>query len=445
MDVKRFVGRSMEEAFRKVRKEFGEDAVILYSYAPEKGFFRKLFGREKFIIIAGKNKDVPDDQIPGNSGTDGKERKSKGNKSKGNDTIVDLIKQKYDDSPGDENNQKQKNLKCEDKIADSPPAEMDFERNNNEDQKPAASDGDFQRNNKDRESSVSDGDFQRIEGMIEDLQAVVKSNELADCNDELFQTYKQMLENNISEAIAGKIIEEIQEQLPAEQLRDHSAIRTAVRETLTSKIRTAGPIEFSGKGQKSIALVGPTGVGKTTTVAKLAGNYVLKQKYSVGLITIDTYRLGAAAQLEKVASLLEVPCESARNPSEFQEKMDEMQEHDLVFIDTLGTSQYDQDKIRNLKSFFQASPPDETHLVLSANMHDEATEASIEAFSDLNVDRVIFSKLDETNQLGLIINILERVDAAISYITTGQEIPRDIKEAQETELAKRIIGGGGNA
>lgn len=281
--------------------------------------------------------------------------------------------------------------------------------------------------------------------MIEDLTALVKSNEMADCNETLFNTYKKMLKNNISEAIAGNIIEQIQNELPPDQLRDASAIRSAVQGALRSMIRTSGSIEYEGNGNKSVALVGPTGVGKTTTVAKLAGNFALKQQYSVGLITIDTYRLGAAAQLEKVASLLEVPCRAVRNPSEFAETMEEMKNHDLVFIDTLGTSQYDDEKLESLQSFFQAYHPDEIHLVLSANMQDEASADSIEAFSGLDIDRVIFSKLDETNKLGLIINILQRVDAAISYITTGQEIPRDIQEAEDSELARRIIEGGSHA
>ena len=183
-------------------------------------------------------------------------------------------------------------------------------------------------------------------------------------------------------------------------------------------------------------MVGPTGVGKTTTIAKLAANFALFEGKSVGLITIDTYRIAAVEQLKTYSEIINLPIEVVYTAADLKRAFQKLSDKQLILIDTAGRSQKNKQQIRELKHFFNGRPLNETHLVLSANTKLEDLLETADSFKELGVNRLIFTKLDETNSLSNVIEVAERLRIPLSYVTTGQSVPEDI-EVATFEVIKR--------
>ncbi|NLZ44258.1 MAG: flagellar biosynthesis protein FlhF [Clostridia bacterium] len=188
-----------------------------------------------------------------------------------------------------------------------------------------------------------------------------------------------------------------------------------------------------------VVLVGPTGVGKTTTIAKLAANFALFEGKSVGLVTIDTYRIAAVEQLKTYAEILNLPLRVVFTPGEFKRALLELSDKDLILVDTAGRSQRNRKQIRELNQFFTGRRLHETHLVLSTNTKFEDMLEAAEAFREVSFNRLIFSKLDETSNLDNMLAFLERVQVPLSYLTTGQNVPEDI-EVASPDVIKKYMG-----
>ncbi len=195
---------------------------------------------------------------------------------------------------------------------------------------------------------------------------------------------------------------------------------------------------FPEEGFNVIALLGPTGVGKTTTIAKLA--YMLKQKgKSVGLITIDSYRVGAVQQLQTYANIMELPFRTADTPYRLRECIGELSSLDMVLVDTGGRSQYNEIKLRELVPFFSKLPALKTYITLSANTEERVQYEIIESFSIVEPSGLIFTKLDETGFYGTVINVAYRTQIPVLCFTTGQRVPEDIVMANHEYLAKIFL------
>src|SRR5690554_2402748 len=188
-----------------------------------------------------------------------------------------------------------------------------------------------------------------------------------------------------------------------------------------------------------VALVGPTGVGKTTTIAKLAANFALFEGKSVGLVTIDTYRIAAVEQLKTYAEILNLPVRVVYTTGEFKRALLELADKDLILVDTAGRSQKNQKQIRELGQFFNGRRLHETHLVLSTNIKLEDMLEAANAFRELSFNRLIFTKLDETSNIKNMLSFLEKVQVPLSYLTTGQNVPEDI-EVASPDVIKKYIG-----
>jgi flagellar biosynthesis protein FlhF len=190
-----------------------------------------------------------------------------------------------------------------------------------------------------------------------------------------------------------------------------------------------------------VALVGPTGVGKTTTVAKLAARYSLTERKQVGLITMDTYRIGAVEQLKTYARVMGLPIEVAQTPEEMALAVSRFRDKDLVLIDTIGRSPQKSLHLAEIKSFLNAAEPTETHLVLSAPCGLGYLFQTAERFSMLGTNRLIITKLDEMPRWGVIASLVDRTGLPVSFLTDGQEVPRNLRSANADEIAMHILGG----
>jgi flagellar biosynthesis protein FlhF len=191
-----------------------------------------------------------------------------------------------------------------------------------------------------------------------------------------------------------------------------------------------------------IVLIGPTGVGKTTTIAKLAARFKLAQQKQVGLITIDTYRIAAVDQLKTYAQILEVPLRTVLRPGELDEALAAMAGLDVVLLDTAGRSPADAPRLRQMKTFLDAARPDEVHLVVSATAGRACAQRVLESFALLGANRWILSKLDEGETFGIAMNVAAATKTPLSFITTGQEVPDDIAAPSPGKLADLIVGEG---
>ena len=283
-------------------------------------------------------------------------------------------------------------------------------------------------------------EFGSLRSLVYDLVRETKRSRASQVPDELFETYQHLVENEVAEQIAQELVERIRRELPPEQLGDPQAVRASLAGLLEAMLPTAGPICLTPRsGPYIVALIGPTGVGKTTTIAKLAANFCLREHRRVGLITIDTYRIAAVEQLKTYAQIIDVPLEVAVEPDQLKEAAMRMADRDIILIDTAGRSQRDVIKINELRRFFEAVKPDEVHLVLSSTSGEAVLVDTLERFGEFCVDRVIFTKLDEAIGFGVILNCLRKADTRLSYITAGQDVPDDIEVGRSRALAELIL------
>ncbi|GIN57812.1 flagellar biosynthesis protein FlhF [Lederbergia ruris] len=201
-------------------------------------------------------------------------------------------------------------------------------------------------------------------------------------------------------------------------------------------------ISFEGipEHAKMINFVGPTGVGKTTTIAKLAANAVLKEKKKVAFITLDTYRIAAIEQLKTYAELLQIPLEVIYEEKNFKTAIEKFSDYDLVFIDTAGRNYREKRYIEELKKMFGDEKNIFTYLVLSISMKEQDMQKIADNFLDMKFNQFIFTKADETNSYGIMYNMICHYQTGVSYITTGQDVPDDIRKATPEIIAYYLVG-----
>jgi flagellar biosynthesis protein FlhF len=239
--------------------------------------------------------------------------------------------------------------------------------------------------------------------------------------------------------MAQKMMGRLRSALPSDQLNDRARIRAAVRTFIKDMIRCTDGIALKPGRCTRVAFIGPTGVGKTTTIAKLVSIYAHRGR-EVAVITNDTYRIAAAEQIKRVAQLVGVPIRVCQRPQEIEQALKEFSNRDLVLVDTAGRSQKNASKLDDLKEVLAATKPDETHLVVSMTTQAETVVDVAERFAPCGFDRLVVTKLDEAIKLGVVLDVLSRVQTELSFVTTGQEIPRDIEVADSARLASLILG-----
>ena len=263
----------------------------------------------------------------------------------------------------------------------------------------------------------------------------------------LFEIYTKLIDNDVRIDLADKIVGAVRDELDAVELRDPVVVRQAVLRKVEDTIRTRSEslltidhVSTAGR-PRVIALVGPTGVGKTTTVAKLAATYKLRHQKKVGLITSDTYRIAAVEQLKTYAGIIGLPLKVANSPQEMADAIEELSECDIVVIDTAGRSQNDSRRLEELAEFAAAAQPDETHLVLSTTVGDNVLRKTADRFKALGPDRCILTKLDEAVTTGPIAGLCDRIGLPLSFVTVGQEVPDDLEPARVDRLARCVLDG----
>jgi flagellar biosynthesis protein FlhF len=228
---------------------------------------------------------------------------------------------------------------------------------------------------------------------------------------------------------------------------DRRQIYDAFCKRFVAKISCARPFRTisSSSGPSVFTFLGPTGVGKTTTLAKLAAYLKIKRQIVLGIISLDTYRIGAVDQLQTYARILEVPFSVAQSETELTGVLDDFRHCDAVLIDTTGRNYLNREHVRHLHSVFHSAQKLSHFLVLSATAKDEDLKQTIVHFRELNINSLIFTKVDETFHQGGILNQLLRFNYPISYMGTGQRVPEDIEPATQKRLLSFLLPAGNQA
>ena len=256
--------------------------------------------------------------------------------------------------------------------------------------------------------------------------------------------YNKLIESEVDEKVANMIIEDIDTSLKKESNIDN--IISAIYQKIILKLGEPEAVN-TDNGRTAVFFLGPTGVGKTTTIAKLASEFKLNKGLKVALITADTYRIAAVEQLNTYAGILDVPVSVIFTPEELVEALNKYSDYDLILIDTAGRSHRNTEQVGELEQLLEVTEKAELdinivkYLVMSATTKYRDLLNITDAYKDIKDFRLLFTKLDETNAYGNILNIRIHTGEPLSYITSGQAVPEDISVVDVQDLAKRLIIG----
>lgn len=254
--------------------------------------------------------------------------------------------------------------------------------------------------------------------------------------------YNKMIDNEVYEKYANEIIEEIDKNCKADVTMDF--MLSEIYQKMILKLGKPYVMEDNGNGPRVIFFVGPTGVGKTTTIAKIASSFRVEQRKKVALLTADTYRIAAAEQLRTYANILEVPFRVVYTAKEIASTIEDFREYDYILVDTTGHSPNNEAQCENMGDLInsvETTATKEVFLVLSASTKYRDLMKIADTYKEIADYKLIFTKLDETSTLGNIYNLKMYTGAPLSYVTCGQNVPDDIENFNPQATVKQLLGG----
>lgn len=403
----------MQEAMGQVKSELGIDAVILHTRRFHKGGFLGYLGKEMVEVTAAVD-DTP---------------KPVAIKSTLAEPIVPrkVVKQ-YQSPP----------LEIEDEM------KKDADKRNGSEEmiakKMNKADKDKLEELEKKFESHQEEKIMQLQREIESMKTMLEKviGEVPENKIETISLLDALLENEVSEKVAQAMVSGI---LDVGVLKNKDLPEAAlhIADYFNQTIKPPAGIEISEGETKIVALIGATGVGKTTTIAKIAANFVLEKGCSVALITADTYRISAVEQLKTYSDIIGLPIEIVYSPVELKLAIDKHRDKQLILIDTAGRSQHNEFQLMELRDLLMAEPDIEKHLVLSATTKYKDLVDIVRRFAVCIPDKVLFTKVDETSSIGVVVNLLHQYPITLSYLTNGQSVPDDIIVADSHKLAELIL------
>ncbi|MBD9083891.1 MAG: flagellar biosynthesis protein FlhF [Lachnospiraceae bacterium] len=287
-------------------------------------------------------------------------------------------------------------------------------------------------------------DAEEKENKTQDMAAAEKKEEEKNPEQDKFirLLYNKMLDNEMDEKYVNSILEDASKTKKADLPFDY--LLANIYQKMVLKFGKSEGITPSEEGPRIVLFIGPTGVGKTTTIAKLAGRYCVEEKKKVALLTADTYRIAAAEQLRTYANILETPFRIIYTPEELQAAVEDYWDCDYIFIDTAGRSHQNTDQLEKMKEMVAALKRPESYqvfLVLSATTKYRDLQKIADCYGKIADFELIFTKLDETEAVGNLLNMKLYTDAPIAYVTCGQNVPDDMEAFNPQKTVKQILGG----
>jgi flagellar biosynthesis protein FlhF len=295
-------------------------------------------------------------------------------------------------------------------------------------------------------SQTTDGGYRVLEEKVDKLNTTIDTiiNKMAPDNQEelpdiLAPYYALMKDNDIDPEIIHFIMEGVRNKINLNTTYDQEYLYYKFKQEIAACFKKIKPIELL-TGEPAIAVfVGPTGVGKTTTLAKLAAHYAVIMKKKVSIITCDTYRIAAVDQLKTYSEIMNVPIKVVYQYKDIEDAILEYKDMDVILVDTAGGSHRDKMKIMELKKMLKCLGKQQTFLVISATTNYKNSIDIISSYSFLKDYRILITKVDESIANGLILNLAVKSSRALSYITTGQNVPDDIEKVDGDRIASLIL------
>ncbi|MDY6934241.1 MAG: flagellar biosynthesis protein FlhF [Spirochaetota bacterium] len=440
--------KTYNETMMKLKMEYGDDAIpVSHKYIKEGGLFNtSLFAKDMVELTAAipEKKNLMKDKQMKNNKVDFTVGDTEMKKSNASANISSLVT----------NVNKLDELKKTLEIKNKPPDYMNTGKGSviNNDSLSAAltpkkeTEGTIQVNMD--EFRVLKRFEKEFQGINDSLTTLLKANQTGERlhqsvseEDRTLDPYLYMLrENEFTNEDCNLLINEVKNSVSKDDLRDRYKIEKTLKELLKNKIVTSGPFKKSLK-KKIIMFIGPTGVGKTTTMAKLGAIYALRECYNVAFITIDTYRIAATEQLKKYAGIMKIPIHVINDHHAFKDVI-EKEPAEVIMVDTSGRSHKNELKISEIKSYADVIECDfEKILCVSANTKKNDLDNVFRAFDKINFNSIIITKVDETSYIGSVIDIANKYKKPISYFTNGQEVPNDIEVAESDRIVDMIVKG----
>lgn len=286
--------------------------------------------------------------------------------------------------------------------------------------------------------------LKKDEGEKKAAPAEDKNNETDDEMRMLRLIYNTLIENEVDEKYANEIIGEIEELSRGDRAISIDSILSGIYQKMILMFGQAVTVQPASKGPRVVYFIGPTGVGKTTTIAKIASKLCIEEKKKVALVTTDTYRIAATDQLKTYANIMETPFRVVYTEKEMKGAYEEFSGYDYIMVDTAGHSPKNDDLKEGTRQFLHALDDvaeKEVYLVLSATTKYKDLIAISDTYKELDEYKLIFTKLDETGELGNLWNIKQHTGATMSYVTMGQNVPGDIASFNPQTTVKKLLGG----
>ena len=429
MQIKRYRAADMHEALSKVKKDLGADAIILSTRQVRGGGGTfGLFGKPMLEVTAAR--EAPEDE-GGNGSVLAALPKA------GRNLLLSHVQGRSGDaSESDLMRQMLSRNKLETESLLSP-----LQDDIHDLKEIMQSVGDSQKNSVREETALQQmrSDMSDMRQLLQTLSSQSTSLKGAEFSDNLVVLYQQLSFNGVEEKFARRLVEEAGKSIPAKEMEDFSYVKIFLARMLMKIINTTNGIQADPDQQKVVALVGPTGVGKTTTVAKLASEQLLKHHKRVALITIDTFRIAAVEQLKVYAKIMGVPVTVVQSKAELRQAIDNHADADVIFVDTGGRSQRDDLQMSEIYKLFGDAQGVDILLTLSATTKDADLTEITRRFNEIPLSGVVFTKLDESSTFGSLFNHAIRFKHPIAYLTTGQKVPEDIETATRERMVDLLL------
>lgn len=426
MRVKRYVVDSMPDALQKIRTDLGKDAVIINTKEIRSGGFLGMFSKKKIEVIAATDTATP-------SG------KANASKAAVAPAVPNPELAKVPTSPmkfgaaaygAQRERQEQPPLS----FPEVPDVLPEMVLASAAPSQPAGT-----TRVKPREDILMD----EIKQMKEMMLKLTQQGAVQEAMDPVLQELEaRLLRQEVDPLLVHELLLNVSEEAEAEG-------EELTEEWASYSLKRQLEALLCSSKNKSIALdtriahfVGPTGVGKTTTIAKLAAEQVLKHHRKVGFITSDTYRIAAVEQLKTYATILNMPLEVVFSPMDLNKAFEQLKDCDLIFMDTAGRNFRNEMYVSELNALLKSNGKSETYLVLSMTTKYKDMQAITNNFCKFKLDKVLFTKMDETDSYGSVVNLIREFGLQTSYIANGQSVPDDIQELNEHQLIDLILGAG---
>ena len=421
MIIKKYVGKTESEATEEAKRELGPNIVVMTVKPVKKTGFFALFQPQKIEVTVGLEEET---ERPQRTLTPQREIKPVIRKTTATDDLAqrDTILASSNMTTAKKPDIKDENSAIEEKLDNlSNLLEKNFLKSEK---------AESESKNSSSEKSEPPVNSSKNEDISDETMSFIKL------------LYNTLIENEVDEIYVNQLTDEVEKVSKPGMPFDYAL--SNVYQKMVLKFGKSEPVKMDHDGPIAEIFIGPTGVGKTTTIAKLASELSVTQHKKVALLTVDTYRIAAAEQLRTYASILEIPFRVIYSVEEMKQAAEDFKDYDYLMVDTAGHSLHNDELKQSVESFIRVLEEEmdcENYLVLSATTKYRDLIEIADAYSEMVAYKLIFTKMDETGAKGNLYNVRMHTGAPIAYITNGQNVPDDIAVFDAQRIVKNLLGG----